>query len=54
LAATSGNSPEAIALCDALDTFIEANIDEGLESHVEQAYLDLVAAINTVRFFSRC
>jgi hypothetical protein len=49
-----GDSPEAIAICDALDSFIEANIDEGQESHVEQAYLDLVAAVNAVRFFSRC
>ena len=40
-----GDSPEAIAVCDALDTFIEANIDEGWESHVEQAYLDLVATV---------
>ena len=40
-----GDSPEAIALCDALDTLIEANIDEGQESHVEEAYLDLVATI---------
>lgn len=40
-----GDSPEAIALCDALDTFIEGNIDEGWESCVEQAYLDLVATV---------
>jgi len=40
-----GDSPEAIAVCDALDTFIEANIDEGAESRVEQEYLDLVAAV---------
>jgi len=40
-----GDSPEAIAVCDALDTFIEANIDEGRESRVEQAYLDLVATV---------
>lgn len=40
-----GDSPEAIAICDALDTFIEANIDEGWESRVEQAYLDLVATV---------
>ena len=40
-----GDSPEAIAVCDALDTFIEANIDEGVESRVEQVYLDLVATV---------
>ena len=40
-----GDSPEAIALCDALDTFIESNIDEGQESHVEQAYFGLVATV---------
>ena len=40
-----GDSPEAIALCDALDTFIETNIDEGQESRVEQEYLDLVATV---------
>lgn len=49
-----GDSPEAIAVCDALDTFIEANIDEGPESHVEQAYLDLVAVIQTVDFVRSC
>ena len=43
-----GDSPEAIAVCDALDTFIEANIDEGQASRVEQAYLDLVATVQQV------
>jgi len=40
--ATLGDSPEAIALCDALDIFIEAEIEDG---DVEQAYLDLVATV---------
>lgn len=40
--ATLGDSPEAIALCDALDDFIEAGIDDG---NMERAYLDLVAIV---------
>ncbi|WP_083025494.1 hypothetical protein [Vreelandella lionensis] len=39
-----GDSPEAIALCDALDDFIEAGIDDG---DMERAYLDLVASVQT-------
>lgn len=41
--ATLGDSPEAIALCDALDTFIEAGIEDG---DIEQAYRALVATVN--------
>lgn len=42
-----GDSPEAIAVCDALDTFIEANIeDDGAgDDAIERAYLDLVATV---------
>ncbi|WP_373190455.1 hypothetical protein [Halomonas sp.] len=45
--ATLGDSPEAIALCDALDTVIEACIDDSGagEDSVERAYLDLVATV---------
>ena len=42
-----GNSPEAIALCDALDDFIAASIEDdgaGTDS-VERAYLALVASV---------
>ena len=39
-----GDSPEAIALCDALDDFIEAGIDDG---DMERAYLDLVAIVQS-------
>jgi len=42
-----GDSPEAIAVCDALDTFIEANIEDGGagDDAIERAYLDLVATV---------
>lgn len=42
-----GDSPEAIALCDALDEFIEACIDDdgAGDASVERAYLDLVATV---------
>ena len=39
------DSPETIAVCDAMDTCIEANKDEGQASRVEQAYLDLVTTV---------
>jgi hypothetical protein len=39
------DSPEAVALCDALDTFIEANLEAGPTPEVEQAYLGLVQLI---------
>jgi hypothetical protein len=44
---TLGDSPEAIALCDGLEDFIGACIeDDGLgEGVVERAYLDLVATV---------
>ncbi|KXS36827.1 hypothetical protein [Modicisalibacter sp. 'Wilcox'] len=37
-----GDSPEAIAICDALDDFIDANVEEG---DAERAYFDLVATV---------
>ena len=37
-----GDSPNAIALCDALGDFIGAGIEDG---DIEQAYLELVALI---------
>jgi len=37
-----GDSPEAIAICDALDDFIDANVEEG---DAERAYFDLVSAV---------
>ncbi|TDO10661.1 hypothetical protein [Halomonas ventosae] len=37
-----GDSPEAIAICDALDDFIDANVEEG---DAERAYFDLVASV---------
>lgn len=40
-----GDSPDAIPLCDALDEFIEANLEAGPSLEVEQAYLDLVQLI---------
>lgn len=42
-----GDSPEAIALCDALDEFIEACIeDDGAGGDtIERAYLALVATV---------
>ncbi|MCP1319178.1 hypothetical protein [Vreelandella lionensis] len=42
-----GESPEAIALCDALDDFIGASIhDEGTgDDAIERAYLHLVATV---------
>lgn len=45
--ATLGDSPEAIALCDALDDVIGACIeDAGLgDDRIEQAYLALVATV---------
>jgi len=45
--ATLGDSPEAIALCDGLDDFIGACIDdEGTgDDTIEQAYLALVAMV---------
>jgi len=45
--ATLGDSPEAIALCDALDDFIGAGIeDDGAgDDRIEQAYLALVATV---------
>ncbi|HAA45040.1 MAG: hypothetical protein XD36_3235 [Halomonas sp. 54_146] len=45
--ATLGDSPEAIALCDALDEFVEACIeDDGAgEDTIERAYLALVASV---------
>lgn len=45
--ATLGDSPEAIALCDALDDFIGACIeDDGTgDDAIEQAYGDLVATV---------
>lgn len=45
--ATLGDSPEAIALCDALDDFIGACIeDDGAgDDAMEQAYLELVATV---------
>ena len=45
--ATLGDSPEAIALCDALDNFIGACIeDDGAgDDAVERAYLALVATV---------
>ncbi|MDR5876554.1 hypothetical protein [Vreelandella gomseomensis] len=46
--ATLGDSPDAIALCDALDDFIGACIeDDGAGSDsVEQAYFTLVDTVN--------
>ena len=45
--ATLGDSPEAIALCDGLDDFIGACIeDDGAgDDAVERAYLDLVTTM---------
>jgi len=45
--ATLSDSPEAIALCDALDEFIEACIeDDGAgDDTIERAYLALVATV---------
>lgn len=45
--ATLGDSPEAIALCDALDEFIEAGIegDGDDDDTIERAYRDLVATV---------
>jgi len=45
--ATLGDSPEAIALCDALDDFTGACIeDDGAgDDSVERAYLGLVATV---------
>lgn len=45
--ATLGDSPEAIALCDGLDDFIGACIeDDGAgEDTIERAYVDLVATV---------
>lgn len=42
-----GDAPEAIALCDALDEFIEACIeDDGAgDDTIERAYLALVATV---------
>ena len=37
-----GDSPEAVALCDSLDDFIDAGIED---ADVERAYLDLVATV---------
>ncbi|MEA3643902.1 MAG: hypothetical protein VBE63_28830 [Lamprobacter sp.] len=37
-----GDSPEAIALCDALDDFIAAGIEDG---DVEKAYRELVERV---------
>ena len=37
-----GDSPEAIALCDALDDFIAAGIED---ADVEKAYLELVECV---------
>ncbi|OLO10469.1 hypothetical protein BTW10_14010 [Chromohalobacter japonicus] len=37
-----GDSPEAIAICDALNDFIDANVEEG---DAERAYFDLVATL---------
>ncbi len=37
-----GDSPEAIAICDALDDLIDANVEEG---DAERAYFDLVIAV---------
>ena len=44
---TLGGSPEAIALCDALDDFIGACIeDDGAgDDTIERAYLELVATV---------
>lgn len=45
-----GDSPEAIALCDALDEFIGACIEDGVAGNdsVERTYLDLVAKCKKV------
>lgn len=45
--ATLGDSPEAIALCDALDEFIEACVeDDGAgDDTIERAYRELVATV---------
>ncbi|MCG5498960.1 hypothetical protein [Ectothiorhodospira variabilis] len=42
-----GDSPRAIALCNALDDFIEVCIEDSGKGDpaVEQAYLDLVATV---------
>jgi len=37
-----GDSPEAVVLCDSLDDFIGAGIED---ADVERAYLDLVATV---------
>lgn len=44
---TLGDSPEAIALCDALDEFIESCIEDGGvgDDTLERAYLALVASV---------
>lgn len=45
--AVLGDSPEAIALCDALDDVIGAGIEDGgaEDDSVERAYLALVATV---------
>lgn len=45
--ATLGDSPEAIALCDALDDFIGACIEAGGvdDDAIERAYLALVTTV---------